>query len=39
MQGLEKNLPLAENENLLNSAHLEEEMGNLRVTQAPADEE
>lgn len=32
MQGLEKNLPFAENENLLNSAYLEEEMVNLRVT-------
>lgn len=36
MQGLEKNLPFTENENLLNSAHPEEEMANLRVTQAPA---
>lgn len=35
MQGLEKNLPFAENENVLNLAYLEEEMVNLRVTQAP----
>lgn len=35
MQGLEKNLPFAENENVLNLVYLEEEMVNLRVTQAP----
>lgn len=35
MQGLEKDLPFAENDNLLNSAYLEEEMVNFRVAQAP----